>query len=137
VTETCGLYLRDIDFREGELHIRPEISKGRKEAHLYLGDSTVQLLELWKPARRKLAGGKPWLFVTHGGAPVRRGYVYEMVSRYARKAGIEKKVGPHILRHTHATELLREGFDLRQIQKLMRHSDIRSTVLYTNCSTRS
>src|SRR4051794_7612871 len=58
VSESCGLYLRDVDWREGEIHIRPEIAKGEKEALLYLDEPTLQLLERWKAVRRKYAAGK-------------------------------------------------------------------------------
>jgi integrase/recombinase XerD len=52
-----------------------------------------------------------------------------MVSRYARRAGIEH-VHPHMLRHTYATELLREGFTISEVQALMRHADLRTTAVY-------
>jgi integrase/recombinase XerD len=131
VSEACGLHLRDVDLRELEIHLRPEIAKGGREATAYFDEETGELLERWKVVRRNYAARKPHLFTTLTGGPVRRQYVYEMIVRYARRAGIEKPVSPHVLRHTYATELLREGFNLVQVQKLMRHADIRSTILYT------
>jgi integrase/recombinase XerD len=74
------------------------------------------------------------MFVTLRGGQVDRRYVWEMVGRFARKAGVEKHVTPHMLRHTYATELLREGFDIREVQELLRHADVRTTVLYTHVS---
>ena len=55
-----------------------------------------------------------------------------MMRRYARRAGIDRDVNPHMLRHTYATELLREGFNVQEVQQLLRHSDIRTTVIYTH-----
>jgi integrase/recombinase XerD len=57
-----------------------------------------------------------------------------MVSRYARKAGIDRPVWPHQLRHTYATDLLDEGFNIRAVQTLLRHADVRTTEIYTHVS---
>lgn len=132
VSEACGVHLRDVDWKAGELRIRPEVAKGGREAIVYLEASTLELLGRWKPVRRRHAAGAPFLFVTLRGGQVSRHYVWQMTSRYARKAGVDRPVWPHMLRHSYATELLREGFDLREVQTLMRHADIRTTVLYTH-----
>jgi site-specific recombinase XerD len=56
-----------------------------------------------------------------------------MIRRYGRRAGLEhRRLHPHILRHTYATDLLRDGFNVREVQVLLRHSDIRTTVTYTH-----
>lgn len=130
VSELCGVYLRDVDWRAAEIRIRPEVAKGGREAVVYLDDATLDWLERWKHVRRAHAAGNPWLFVTLVGGQVNRHYVWEMTARYARKAGIERKVWPHLLRHTFATDLLAEGFNLKQVQELMRHSNIQTTSIY-------
>lgn len=130
VSEVCGLHLRDVDWREGSIRIRPEVAKGGREAVVYLDDPTRQLLERWKDVRRHYAAGRPHLFTTLKGGPVGRRYVWEMVARYARRAGIARPVWPHLLRHTFATDLLREGFTIAEVQKLMRHADLRTTAIY-------
>lgn len=132
VSECCGIHLRDLDWKTGELRLRPEVAKGGREAVVPLGRATIEWLDRWKPVRRKYAAGAPWMFVTLRGGQVDRHYAWEMVSRYARKAGIEWPVHPHILRHTYATELLREGADIREVQELLRHADVRTTMLYTH-----
>ena len=132
VSETCGLYLRDIDWSGKQIHLRPEIAKGGVEGFAYLDDPTIALLERWKDRRRAYAARKPHLFTTLQGGAVDRRYVWEMVGRYAKRAGIEKHVTPHMLRHTFATELLRDGFNVREVQQLLRHADIRTTVTYTH-----
>lgn len=129
-SEVCGLHLRDVDWREASIRIRPEVAKGGREAVVYLDPATLELLERWKSVRRKYAAGKPHLFTTLKGGPVSRVYVWEMVSRYARRAGIERPVWPHLLRHTFATDLLREGFTIAEVQRLMRHADLRTTAIY-------
>lgn len=136
VSEACGLHLRDVKWADHQIHLRPEITKGGVEAVVYLDGSTQDLLERWVAVRRQYAAGKPWLFVcvrsSHRGEPLERRRVWEMIRRRARRAGIEGPVSPHMLRHTYATELLREGFNLREVQHLMRHADVRTTVIYTH-----
>jgi len=133
VSEVCGLHLRDLRWREGQIHLRPEVAKGRREGFAYFDPHTEELLRRWKDARRCYAAGKPHLFTTLKGGPVSRFYCWQMMRRYARRAGVdEHRVHPHVLRHTYATELLREGFNVREVQQLLRHADIRTTVLYTH-----
>lgn len=138
VSETLGLQLRDVHWGEGTIHLRPEITKGHKEATAYLDRRTEALLERWVAERRRVlrergAARTPLLFVTLDGGPVDRRYAWEMVGRYARRAGIERRIGPHALRHTYATDLLRSGrFNLREVQHLMRHDDVRTTTIYTH-----
>lgn len=130
VSEACGIYLRDVDWKAGEIRIRPDVAKGGREAVVYLDASTQTLLERWKAARRQYAAGAPWLFVTLTGGQVSRHYVWEMTRRYARKAGIDRPVWPHMLRHTFATSLLGDGFNIAEVQRLMRHADLRTTAAY-------
>jgi integrase/recombinase XerD len=134
VSETCSLHLRDVDWREGEIRLRPEITKGGKEAVVYLDDSTLALLERWKAGRRPFGAGKPNLFVcvrkAQRGEPLDRRRVWEMIRRRAAKAGIDRAVWTHMLRHTAATRWLAEGFTITEVQRLMRHSDLRTTAIY-------
>lgn len=133
VSEVCGLYLRDVRWKDGQIHLRPEIAKGGREAFVYLDPPAEELLRRWRDERRRHAAGAPHLFTTLKGGPVSRFYCWQMIRRYARRAGLEdRKVHPHTLRHTYATELLREGFNIREVQQLLRHADIRTTVLYTH-----
>lgn len=135
VSEVCGLHLRDIDWREGELRLRAEITKGHKEAVAYLDGPTLALLERWKQARRPFGAGKPHLFVCvrsgQRGEPMDRRRVWEMVRRRAEKAKIDRVVWCHMLRHTFATDSLASGeYTIREVQRLMRHSDLRTTAIY-------
>jgi integrase/recombinase XerD len=134
VGEVCGLHLRDVEWKEKRIHLRPGVAKGGHEAYVPIGGQTEQLLERWVAIRRKHAAGKPHLFTTLKGAPVDRRYVWEMVRRYGRRAELERDVHPHLLRHTFASELLGDGFNVREVQELLRHADIRTTVIYTHIS---
>lgn len=134
VSEVCGLHLRDVDWREGEIRLRSEITKGGKEAVAYLDAPTLALLERWKSVRRPFGAGRPHLFVcvrqAQRGEPLDRRRVWEMTQRRAAKAGIEKHVWNHMLRHTFATNALSDGFTIREVQRLMRHSQLRTTAIY-------
>jgi integrase/recombinase XerD len=134
VSETCGLHLRDIDWRAGEIRLRAEITKGNREAVVYPDDATLDLLDRWKAMRRPYAAGKPHLFVVVKrptcGEPLDRRKVYEMVRRRGEKAGIEQRVTPHMLRHTHATRMLGDGFTILDVQKSLRHSSPQTTAIY-------
>ena len=134
VSEVCGLYLRDVDWRAGE---SASVRRSRRAAATLSCTSTsltLALLDRWKAARRPLGAGKPHLFVAvrsaTRGAPLARRAVHKMVARRAQKAGIDRPVWPHMLRHTFATSLLAEGFTISEVQRLMRHADLRTTAVY-------
>lgn len=130
VSEACALNLRDWKVKEQQLHIRPEIAKGGREAYLPLDPVVEGFLERWKHERRRYAAGQPHLLTTLKGGPISRHYCFQMVRRYARRAGIDRPIGPHTLRHSFATHLLQDGFNVREVQQLMRHADLRTTAIY-------
>lgn len=134
VSECCGLHLRDVDWKEGEVRIRAEVAKGGREAVVYLDAPTLALLERWKTVRRPFGAGQPWLFVcvrqADRGQPLTRRAIYAMVRRRAAKAGISWAVHPHALRHTFATAALRDGFTISEVQALMRHARLETTAVY-------
>jgi site-specific recombinase XerD len=59
-------------------------------------------------------------------------YIRELVDRYAEKTDIGKHVNPHLLRHTFPTELLQEGYNIREVQKLLAHSHVSARMIYTH-----
>jgi integrase/recombinase XerD len=130
--EVCGLLENDIKWRTQTVHIRSEIAKYGREAHLPIDAETFALLKQWRRVRRPYAArtDAPWMFVTLPGGQVDRVYVWRMVERYARKAGIVEPCWPHRLRHTFATNLLRKGYNIREVQHLVRHADLRTTQIY-------
>lgn len=129
VSECCGLQLRDWRRREGQIHLRPEVAKGGREAFAYLDPIAEQFLTRWVEVRRRHAARRPHLFTTLRGGPLDRRDVWRMVVRRARKAGIGH-AHPHMLRHSFATSLLAEGFNVREVQRLLRHADLRTTTIY-------
>jgi integrase/recombinase XerD len=129
VSECCGLALRDVRWSEQAIRLRSEVAKGGREATVYMDERTRDLLHRWVEVRRKFAAGRPHLFTTLHGGPLSRTTIWQMTTRRAKRAGLEH-AHPHMLRHTFATELLAEGFSILEVQRLMRHSDLRTTAIY-------
>jgi integrase/recombinase XerD len=129
VSECCGLAVRDVRWKERAVHLSSEVAKGGREAVVYLDEPTTAMLRRWVDVRRPFAAGKPHLFTTLAGGPLSRQSVWQMTQRRARRAAIAH-AHPHMLRHTFATELLAEGFSILEVQRLMRHSDLRTTAIY-------
>ncbi|MCC5841259.1 MAG: site-specific tyrosine recombinase XerD [Opitutales bacterium] len=132
VSELCALPLQAIDLEEGFLRVTG--GKRNKDRLVPVGAKAVIAI------RDYLAAGRPQfvkphtgsaLFLSNRGKPLSRKTVWHWIQAYARRAGIEKPVKPHLLRHSFATHLLANGADLRAIQEMLGHSDISTTEIYT------
>ena len=130
VSEVVNLKKEDINFDEGLIHVR--LSKGRKDRFVKIPDSLKGELEGYS----KLSEGAHF-FMSQRGGKLTTATIQKIVKNAAKKAGIKKRVSPHTLRHSFATHLLEQGIDLRIIQKLLGHSDIKTTQIYTQVSTQT
>jgi len=132
VAEVCALEPRDVDLTRGTVRVLD--GKGGDGTAYFDVDSVAALISEWKRERKRLgvAGGAP-LFCTLAGETIDTSYMRAMVKRIARRAGLDpSKVSPHVLRHTFATELLDEGFNIRQVQEALRHADVSTTMVYAH-----
>jgi integrase/recombinase XerD len=131
VSELCSLKLADLDLSRGELRINQ--GKGKKDRIVPLGEVACDYLEFYlAEARPKLAPtGEQILFVSKNGRKMHYTTVSKLTSKYGQKAGVNKSVSPHSLRHTCATHLLKGKADIRQIQELLGHENLASTQIYT------
>lgn len=129
VSEAIALAPKDFDPAKGLLRIHN--GKGGKARTVGIDPQAVAVLGQWM-AERKAQGisTKAPLLATLKGTPVTRIYVFKLLKRLAAEAGIEKRVHPHGLRHTHATELLTEGANIGVISKQLGHSSIATTSRY-------
>lgn len=131
VSEIGSLLMNSIDTKEGFARV---FGKGSKERVVPLGRHAARAVENY------LHGGRPFLvkdgtggelFLSIRGKVISRKMIWVLVKDYARKAGIEKNVSPHGLRHSFATHLLMGGADIRSVQEMLGHADVGTTQIYT------
>ena len=127
VSEIVDLKKQDLNFEEGLIHLR--LAKGRKDRFVKIPESLKEELKNYSAL-----SSLDVLFVSSRGGKLTKDTIQKIVQNSARKAQIKKRVYPHLLRHSFATHLLESGTDLRIIQKLLGHSDIKTTQIYTQIS---
>ena len=133
VSEAVGVQTADLEYDGGQLtHVLIRNGKGGKPGKMPLTDKARVTLGRWLEMRSAMGIENGYVFCTitkgNRGKPISRHYVYQAVARLADRAGLEKKVSPHVLRHTFANRLLKNGNNLAYVQKAMRHSRIATTV---------
>jgi integrase/recombinase XerD len=133
-SEATGMELGDVDLEEGVLRAR---GKGAKERIVPIGASAVAAtrayLQRGRPALVGVQVQSRLLVNSRGGGLTRQG-LYKIVQGHARRAGLDRKMSPHTLRHTFATHLLAGGCDLRSLQEMLGHADLATTQVYTHLS---
>jgi integrase/recombinase XerD len=132
VSELINLKLSQINLNQGVLRI---IGKGDRERLIPLGDEAQDWIREFIDGPRGeilLERQTEYLFPTRRGDRMTRQAFWHIIKRYAKKAGITKKLSPHTVRHAFATHLLNNGADLRVVQLLLGHSDVSTTQIYTH-----
>ena len=106
--------------------------KGEKERMVPLGRMAGQAIQKYLDrVRSKQKQKAAQLFLGRNGKGLSRQFVWQLIKRYARLAGIRKSLTPHTFRHSFATHLLEHGADLRAVQQMLGHADISTTQIYT------
>ena len=135
VGELTGAALADLDCAEGSLLVR---GKGNRERRVFLtGDEAREILERYLSHRAQAPAVSPGLLVDGGGAAVTPQSLRRRLLSLGKRARIERRVTPHMLRHTAATQLIEAGVDIRFVQKLLGHASIATTQIYTQVSDTS
>jgi integrase/recombinase XerD len=132
VTELLTLKTSDLFFDQDFIRC---IGKGSKERIVPVGRSARNWTDNYRQGSRPALLKKfstEVLFLNNRGRPMSRMGFWKLLKAYARKAGIKKRVHPHILRHSFATHLLEGGADLRSVQEMLGHADISTTQIYTH-----
>ncbi|HEU4530560.1 MAG TPA: site-specific tyrosine recombinase XerD [Steroidobacteraceae bacterium] len=132
VTELVNLKHNQVNLNQGVLRI---VGKGNRERLIPLGEEAVRWLQQFCSGPRMeilLERQTDFLFPTRRGDKMTRQAFWHIIKRYARKAGVQKELSPHTLRHAFATHLLNHGADLRVVQMLLGHSDLSTTQIYTH-----
>ncbi len=132
VSELVGLKVLSINLEAG--HIRT-FGKGSKERLVPMGGKAIQAVrEYVLNGRVQLLKGAnlPYLFLNFRGCPLTRQGFWKIIKKYGKKAGIQKEISPHSIRHSFASHLLEAGADLRSVQVMLGHEDISTTQIYTH-----
>ncbi len=134
VSELVNLKMASVNIKRCYLNI---IGKGDKERNIPIGDYALSALNKYlnevridNPGRRT-----PYIFLNRYGKPLSRQFFFLRIKKYALKAGIEKNISPHTLRHSFATHMLNNGAELRAVQEMLGHSKIATTEIYTHVTT--
>lgn len=158
LSEAINLKWQNISFQTGQLKVVE--GKGRKDRNLWLGEGTLDLLKVWRERQIEGLSAKGYVnennyvFTTNTtGRRLNAANVRQMIYRHAENCGIqevalrhyrdkegnklpgtykEKKVTPHTLRHTFATDLYRNCLNIRRVQKALGHADLSTTMIYTH-----
>ncbi len=130
VSELVNMDVSDIDFVNEEIKV---LGKGGKERIVPAGTIALDMLHRYIKELKKidLSGV---LFINKNKKRLTQRFIELMIKKYAKMAGIEKKVTPHTLRHSFATHLLDRGADLRSVQELLGHVNLSTTQIYTHLS---
>lgn len=136
ISEIINLKLEDLHLTMGTLQT---LGKGHKERIVPVGDEAIKWVNRYlEEARPKLLKQKRsnYLFLNFHGNNLTRQGVWKNLKAEVRKAGIQKNITPHTLRHSFATHILENGADLRIVQELLGHADISTTQIYTHLSNK-
>jgi integrase/recombinase XerC len=132
ISELVGLNLEQVNLETREIRVW---GKGSRERIVLIGEpATAALMSYLSWGRGQLQAGKKTtaVFLSQSGERVASRMVQKMMGIYARRAGIKKRVYPHLLRHTFATHMLDGGADLRVVQELLGHANLATTQIYTH-----
>jgi integrase/recombinase XerD len=136
VSELCGLQLSAIQRDAGVLCVT---GKGNKQRLVPFGEAAGEAIDIYlRDGRPALLKGRAsgFLFVTARGAEMCRQSFWKLLRDVGLKAGISRKLTPHVIRHSFATHLVEGGADLRSVQIMLGHADISTTQVYTHVAQR-
>ncbi len=133
ISELCNLGIDDVDLTRDEFSVR---GKGDKVRVVFISEAARSAIKNYLAARKDMEDA---LFIRYGKkanigseARITPRVVQRLLKQYAAKAGITRKVTPHVIRHSFATDLLSNGADLRSVQALLGHAHIGTTQIYTH-----
>lgn len=129
LSEMLDLKWRDINLLTGQLKVVE--GKGGKDRILWVNDNMLEDLRMWREDQSNNAAQTEYVFSTSHGGRLDKDNVRTMLYKYSQKA-LNRKISPHLLRHTFATDLLRETKNIRLVQKALGHEDLSTTMIYTH-----
>ena len=130
LSEMLDLQWKDINLMSGQLKVVQ--GKGKKDRILWINEDMLNILRNWKIEQSNKYGVVDLVFCSRNKKRLDDKGIRKMIETYSIKAGINKHITPHTLRHTYATDLLRETKNIRLVQKALGHADLSTTMIYTH-----
>ncbi len=131
VSELVSIKISDINFNDKKIKI---LGKGNKERYLVYGSYLDNLLKIYLKDYYQDIKKNNYLFLNKNGDPLTDRGVRYIINKIARDGNLKSHISPHVLRHTFATHLLDGGADLRSVQELLGHENLKTTQIYTHIS---
>lgn len=129
--ELCNLLIDDVDFSKKEMKV---VGKGNKSRMIPISDDLIAAFKDYLLERKPLAESKMYFFINAKGKKLNDKFVYSAVNSYLGLVSTKTKRSPHILRHSFATHVLDNGAEISKVKKIMGHSSLASTQVYTNAN---
>ncbi len=129
--ELCGLMFEDVNISGNELKV---IGKGNKERFIPVSEDLSDLLKSYLEIRKPADEHQSCFFVNKKGKKLNEKFVYVVVNKYLSLVTTKEKRSPHILRHSFATHVLDNGAEISKVKKILGHSSLASTQVYTNAN---
>lgn len=132
ISEALNVFIeRDLHLSSNELVIRE--GKGKKERTVLLNGKVVNAIKDYLKVRKEHKhANSPYLFISNKGGQMSRITANDIFTQYSEKAGFDKTLSPHDLRHFWCSHALENGFDVHEVANMAGHSNIQTTLLYTN-----
>lgn len=130
-SELCGLIFESVNLEVQKLKI---LGKGNKERYIPISSDLAKLLTEYLQIRKPQEDFKQYFFVNKKGKKLTEKFVYVVVNKYLSLVTSKEKRSPHILRHSFATHVLDNGAEISKVKKILGHSSLASTQVYTNAN---
>lgn len=128
-SELCNILLEQVDFSKSEIFVK---GKGNKQRVVPISENLLKQMREYIAIRKPNGDSGIYFFVRENGKKLSEKFVYSVVNSYLSLITLKKKKSPHILRHSFATHVLNNGAEISKVKKILGHSSLASTQVYTN-----